>query len=144
MATINGEPSIYKSLQPPTQKYPTSSERVADFKAIGKGLAETEAEKHTACPNCQAEMVDWRLANPNATKLDAEKAHTEIWENCPNCQAEYSQWCEEIERAAELETAEHEAYEAHLEAQAEEWEQSRLGQLPRAKARGLCQTVKQR
>ena len=127
-ATINGKPSIFKSLETPTEKYPSYSERVADFKAIAEGMAETEAQKHTSCELCQAEMVNWRLANPNATKLDAEDAHTEIWENCPNCQAEYSQWCEETDRAAELETAEHEAYEAHLEAQAEEWEQSCLGE----------------
>lgn len=127
-ATINGKPSLFKSLETPTEKYPPYSERVADFVVTAKDMAETEAQKHTSCELCQAEMVNWRLANPNATKLDAEDAHYKIWYECPSCSAEYSEWCEQADRAAELETAEHEAYEAHLEAQAEEWEQSRLGE----------------
>ena len=63
-------------------------------------------------------MIDWRLANPTATKLDAETAHAEIWEHCPPCSAEYIEWCEEVDRqtqreANSLETLEHEAYEAY-------------------------------
>ena len=127
MATINGKPSIYKSLENPTLKSPTYSERVTDFAAIAEGMAGAEARKHTLCPNCQEQMVAWRLANPNATKLDAESAHTDIWSECPSCVTEYSEWSETADRAAELETAEHEAYEAHLEAQAEEAELARLG-----------------
>ena len=126
-ATINGKPSIYKPVEPPTEKYPTYSERAADFTAIARDMAEAEAEKHTDCELCQKQMVAWRLANPNATKLDAEDAHYRVWSECPSCVAEYSEWCEKVDRASELETAEHEAYEAELERQAEEWEQSRLG-----------------
>ena len=127
MATINGKPSIYKSLENPTSKFPTYSERVSNFTAIAEGMAGAEAQKHTDCPNCQAEMVNWRLANPNATKLDAEDAHYKIWSECPSCVAEYSEWSEAADRASELETAEHEAHEAHLEAMAEEAELARLG-----------------
>lgn len=127
MATINGKPSIYKSLETPTEKHPTHENRIADFKAIAEGMAEAEAQRHTDCELCQAEMVKWRLTNPNATKLEAEDAHYKIWGQCPSCIAEYSEWCEKADRTAELETAEHEAYEAELERQAEEWEQSRLG-----------------
>lgn len=98
--------------------------------ANAESMATAEAEKHTNCARCQAEMIDWRLANPNATKLNAETAHAEIWQECPSCQSEYAEWCDEANRQAEreansLETAEHEAYEADLERQAEEAELAR-------------------
>lgn len=132
-ATINGKPSLFLSPEPPTEKYPTYEKRVVDFVSSAKEMAEAEAEKHTLCEHCQAEMVNWRLENPNATKVDAEDAHYEIWKNCPPCSADYCEWSEEVERQAEreansLETLEHEAYEAHLEAQAEEAELARLGE----------------
>ena len=131
-ATINGKPSVFLSLVTPTENIPIYSERVADFTAIAKDMAEAEAEQHTLCEQCQAEMVNWRLENPNATKVEAEVAHYEIWEQCPPCSTDYAQWCEEVDRQAEreansLESLEHEAYEAHLEAQAEEAELARLG-----------------
>ena len=97
MATINGKPSIYKSLENPTSQIPTYTERIADFTAIAESMVEAEAQKHTDCELCQAEIVNWRLANPNATKLDAEDAHYKIWTECLSCIAEYSEWCEEVE-----------------------------------------------
>ena len=135
-ATINGKPSLFFTPETPTEQFPIYAERAAEFTAIAATMAaeaeltaraKAEAEKHTLCPNCQTEMVEWRLTNPNATKLDAEDAHAKIWSECPSCIAEYSEWCKEADRAAELETAEHEAYEAHLEAQAEEHELASLG-----------------
>ena len=104
-ATINGKPNPLVSRETPPET------PVSDFAA----MARAEAEQHTRCPQCQAEMIDWRLANPTATKLDAETAHAEIWEHCPPCSAEYIEWCEEVDRqtqreANSLETLEHEAY----------------------------------
>ena len=135
-ATINGKPSLFITPETPTEKSAAYSKRVTDFTAIAATMAaeaeltaraKAEAEKHTLCPNCQTEMIEWRLTNPNATKLDAESAHRDIWENCPSCIAEYSEWSETADRASELETAEHEAHEAHLEAMAEEHELASLG-----------------
>ena len=161
MATINGKPSLFITPQPPTATCPVYSDRVADFTNIAEGMAteaeltahaEAEARKHTLCPTCQAKMVNWRLANPTATKVDAESAHADIWLQCPPCSADFAQWCEKLDaewqndpeaqrkfgewcdaeerkaRQAELETAEHEAYEAHLEAQAEAHDLARLGE----------------
>lgn len=135
-ATINGKPSLFFTPETPTEQFPIYAERAAEFTAIAATMAadaeltaraEAEARKHTLCPNCQTEMAEWRLANPNATKLDAEDAHAKIWENCPSCVAEYCEWNEAANRATELETAEHEAYEAELERQAEEAELAHLG-----------------
>ena len=106
MATINGQPSIFKSVETPTENIPTYETRIADFVVTAKEMAtdaelkahaKTEAEKHTLCPKCQAEMVSWRLANPNATKVDAESAHCEIWLNCPPCSADYAAWNEAVD-----------------------------------------------
>ena len=49
------------------------------------------------------------------------------WLNDPEAQRKFAQWCDEQEQA-ELETQEHEAYEAHLEAQAEAHDLARLGE----------------
>ena len=141
METINGKPSLFITPQPPTATCPVYSDRVADFTNIAESMAteaeltahaEAEARKHTLCPTCQAKMVNWRLANPTATKVDAESAHAEIWLECPPCSADFAQWCEEVDRQAELETAEHKAHEAHLEAQAEAHDLASLGDAGRS------------
>ena len=63
MATINGQPSIFKSVETPTENIPTYETRIADFVVTAKEMAtdaelkaraKTEAEKHTLCPKCQA------------------------------------------------------------------------------------------
>ena len=103
-ATLGGKPNPLVSRE-------TSLETpVSDFAA----MARAEAEKHTLCPQCQAEMVNWRLANPTATKLDAETAHAEIYQHCPPCGMVYAEWCDELDRQAQreansLETLEHAA-----------------------------------
>ena len=112
-ATLGGKPNPLVSRETPPE---TSSETpVSDFAA----MARAEAEQHTRCPQCQAEMVDWRLANLTATKLDAETAHAEIYQHCPPCGMAYAEWCDELDRQAQretnsLETLEHEAYAAGL------------------------------
>ena len=69
-------------------------------------------------PEFQESYNEW------CEKLDEE------WRNDPEAQRVFGEWCEEqqrLEKEAELETLEHEAYEAHLDAQAEEAELARLG-----------------
>ena len=120
-ATINPKPSPLTSLEPssePPLETPLETP-VSNFAA----MARAEAEKHTLCPECQAEMVNWRLSNPTATKLDAETAHAEIYQDCPPCGVAYAEWCDELDRqvqreASSLETLEHAAYAADLKQQA--------------------------
>ena len=105
-ATINGTPSIFISAEPPTGTFPTYRDRVANFTAIAEGMV-TEGE-----------------VNPNQAELE--------WLNDPETQQEYQDYLDDIEaqrdRVAELETQENEAYEAHLEAQAEVHDLARLGE----------------
>ena len=137
VATINGKPSVFLTTEIPTEQFPVYTDRVADFADIAESMAsesvnpEAEARNLTNCVNCQAEIMDWRTANPTADASEADDALRETWETCPACVAEFSEWSEAVDRQnreAELETAEQEAWEAHLEAQAEEAELARLGE----------------
>ena len=106
MATINGKPSLFITPVPPIENIPVYSERVANFTNIAESMV-TEGE-----------------VNPNQAEQD--------WLNDPETQQEYQDYLDDIEaqrdRDAELETAEHEAYEAHLEAQAEAHDLENLGE----------------
>ena len=122
MATINGTKSVF--LTP-----------------------ETPAKVETAIT---AETTDYQTYIENQVNFASELATDEVDFDDPEFQAEYQEWLdwvdsqrdwdkdledmarqherEEAERtAAELETAEHEAYEAHLEAQAEAYHNARHG-----------------
>ena len=101
------EPPVFSYLpEPPTDTFPTYRDRVANFTAIAEGMV-TEGE-----------------VNPNQAELE--------WLNDPETQQEYQDYLDDIEaqrdRVAELETQENEAYEAHLEAQAEVHDLARLGE----------------
>lgn len=113
MNQINGQPSVFIT---PTE-LPPEINPSTDYETR---IAETVA--------IATEMV-----------TEAEQAEQE-WLNDPQAQQEYRDWCDWVDsqrdleadlddmaRQAELETAESEAYEEHLEAQAAEWELSRLG-----------------
>ena len=122
-ATINGKPNLFITPEPPTEKYPTYSERVNDFTEIASEMA-TES-----VIDPEAEMLDdpefQESYNEYCEKLDAE------WRNDPEAQRKFAEWCDEQERKArqsELEIAEAEAYEAHLEAQAEAHDLQSLGE----------------
>ena len=107
MATLNGNPSVFIAPEPPTdekQVTPTCSyaQRIQGFSDIAAGMAAeveavVESERHTHCPNCQAGMVSWRLANPIASETDAADALRDIWEACPSCRAEYQAYCDSID-----------------------------------------------
>ena len=105
-ATINGTPSIFISAEPPTDTFPTYRDRVSNFTAIAENMA-TQGE------------------------VDTDPEYQE-WLNDPEAQQDYQDYLDEIEaqrdRVAELETQENEAYEAHLEAQAEVHALARLGE----------------
>ena len=104
-------------------------------------MARAEAQQHTLCSHCQADMVSWRLANPNATKVDAEDAHAQIWQNCPPCAIAYCEHLDEVDRQARreansLETAEHAAYTAKQARHGEDtkWHCNACGELTKADA----------
>ena len=112
-ATINGKPSLYLTITPPQPTQPSYPERIADLTTIASEMVE-DSEPQTDAdwlndPETQAELNAWY------DSLDT-----------PEAQAEYDAWVTEQERAS-LETTESEAYEAHLEAQAEEYDLARLG-----------------
>ena len=95
-AIINGKPTVY--LTPVTPVPVINPSYASAFVGIATEMvAETEAQQHTNCPDCQAEMVNWRLDNPTASDTDAENAHHQIWEGCPSCRAEYAEWSSEFE-----------------------------------------------
>ena len=127
MATINGTPSVFITPKPPPEILPTYPVRVISFAEIASEMA-TESEV-----DLDVAEAEW-LADPEAQREYQEwcEALDEQWRNDPVAQAEFDEWCNEQERiereVSELETAEHEAYEAHLEAQAEEAELARLGE----------------
>ena len=118
--TINGKPNLFVSPEHPTEKYPSYSERVADFTAIASEMATPET-----VIDSEAEMLDdpefQESYNEWCERLEQE------WLNDPEAQRKFNEWCDAEERKSELETAENEAYEAHLEEQAETAELARLG-----------------
>ena len=64
--------------------------------------AEAEARHHTNCRNCQAGMVNFFIANPDASENAAADYHRETWENCETCTAEYNEWADNAAAEAEL------------------------------------------
>ena len=120
-ATINGKPNLFISPEPPTEKYPTYSERVSDFVSCATDMA-TESVSEADMLNDPEFQESYKEYCEN---LDAE------WRNDPEAQRKFAEWCDEQERkerqVSELETAEAEAYEAHLEAQAEAHDLAQLG-----------------
>ena len=86
-ATINGTKSVFKSLQPLTEQFPTYAERAANFTAIATDMA-VEAEPKTDAdwlndPKTQAELNAWY------DSLDT-----------PEAQEKYDAWVTEQERIA--------------------------------------------
>ena len=75
-------------------------EMIADAELAAR--AEAEAKHLTDCRGCQAGMMNWRIANPTATCVDAENHHREVWESCETCSAEYNAWADEAAAEAEL------------------------------------------
>ena len=110
--TINGKPNLFISPETPTEILPTYRVRVKTFAEIAAEMAtesviDSEAEMLND-PEFQAEY------NEYCEKLEQE------WRNDPEAQAAFEKWCDAEERqVSELETAEAEAHDAHLEAQAE-------------------------
>ena len=101
MATINGKPSVFLSLDPPTAEQgipvPDYQSRVADHVQIATAMAESFADPLDD-PQTQRELSEWHA------ERDAE------FRNDPESQRQLDAWCEEQARLDELE-AEAEAAE---------------------------------
>ena len=115
MQTINGKPSVFLAVESPATRTPNyqsawlSTAMAFASETAHSGIAAAEAAHHTKCPQCHAELTTWRLANTEACEAEFEAAHESVWENCEDCQADFAAW------------------NAHVDAQAEEYELSRLG-----------------
>ena len=96
-AIINGKPTVYLTPVTPVPVINPSDYASAFVGIATEMIAETESQQHTNCPDCQAEMVNWRLDNPTASEGDATEAHHQIWEGCPSCRAEYAEWSSEFD-----------------------------------------------
>ena len=125
MATINNQPSVFITPETPANVQTAITAENTDYQTylenevrIASELVEDEVDFDD--PEFQESYNEW------CEKLDEE------WRNDPVAQAEFDEWCNEQERierqVSELETLEHEAYEEHIEAQAEEAELARLGE----------------
>ncbi|MDD9972980.1 MAG: hypothetical protein OXU27_03190 [Candidatus Poribacteria bacterium] len=69
--------------------------------------AEVRAKEYTLCRFCQAALTNFLIANPDADH-EATQAETQtLWEDCRSCSEEYN---------------------AHLDAQAKEWENRSYGE----------------
>ena len=129
-ATINGKPNLFLSPEPPTKVATAITSEITDHQEYIERVVRFATELVSDDTNLdETELLNdpefQESYNEWCEKLD------EQWRNNPEAQAAFDEWCNEqerIERQAELETAEHEAYEAHLEAQAEEAELERLGE----------------
>ena len=110
-AIINDKPSVFLTPVTPVPVTNPTADYATAFVSIATAIAaEAEAQQHTNCELCQAEMVSWRTANPTASEADAADAHRNIWEACPSCRAEYAQWSEAVKADADAEAE----FEAHL------------------------------
>lgn len=101
MATINGKPSVFLSLDPPASEQgipvPDYQTRVAEHVQIATAMAESLVDPLDD-PETQADLNAWH---------DAREAE---FQNDPEAQRHRDEWCEEQARAAEME-AEAEAAE---------------------------------
>lgn len=70
-------------------------------------MAEIRAKGFTLCRQCQAELTNFLIANPDADDETTQAQTESLWETCGSCSSEY---------------------QAHLEAQAEEWENRSYGE----------------
>lgn len=87
-----------------TEAVNIASGMIAEAEANAR--AEMRAKDYTLCRHCQAGLVNFLIANPEADH-ETTQAHTEtLWETCGACSEEY---------------------QAHLERQAEAYELEQLG-----------------
>ena len=115
-ATINGKPNLFLSPEPPTKVATAITAEITDHQEYVERVVVFATELVADEVDPEAEMLNdpefQESYNEWCEKLDEE------WRNDPEAQRVFGEWCDEqqrLEKEAELETLEHEAYEADLE-----------------------------